>query len=174
MEGFMACIVASQTDGAALTNTTTATSLLPQEAKATLPPRYFDKIGKKIRVRASGRVSSAASSPGTFTFDVRFGATIVATSQAISLNTSQTNITWSLEWELTCRAVGSSGNLIHTATLISAAFSGNPVAIPASAPAVGSNFDTSASQVVDFFGTFGTANASNSITCHQFEVISLN
>jgi hypothetical protein len=43
------------------------------------------------------------------------------------------------------------------------------IGLPASAPAVGSNFDSAASQVVDMFGTWSLNNA-NSIQVHQFKM----
>ncbi len=185
-KGWQETLITSQVDGTALTGSTSATSILPGAAKLTLPPNFFDVIGKKIRVKASGRITTVVTTPGTLTLDVRFGAVIVATSQAFALNvTAQTNATWELEWDLTCRAIGSSttANMMHTGKWISRASLNAPavgtttgvgaVLIPDTAPAVGTGFDSTTSQVVDLFATWSISNA-DSIQVHQYELISLN
>ena len=178
--------ITAQIDGSALSNTTTPTSILPAQAKCTLEPQN-GFIGKKYRVKASGRISTVVTTPGTLTLDIRFGSVIVATSQAIALNvTAQTNATWDLEWDLTVRAVGgsTSANIMHTAKWISRASLNAPavgttngvgtVLIPDTAPAVGTGFDSTATQTVDMFATWSVANASNSIQVHQYEFTEIN
>lgn len=185
--GYEAVAITAQLDGAALTASTTATSLLPGQSKPTLPAQFFDRVGKMIKVTARGRISNIVTTPGTITLDIRLGSVIVATSQALQLNAvAKTNVTFSLEWLLTARAVGASttANLMHTAVFTSEAVvgagtgaagsTGNGVLlIPASAPAVGTGFDSTAAQVLDLFGTFSLNNA-NSIQVHQFLVEDLN
>lgn len=182
-KGWVECLITAQVDGAALTNTTTRTSIIPTHAKITLPAGYFDVAGKKWKVKASGRISNVTAAPGNITFDIALGSIVIATTQAIALNaTAKTNVTWELEWDLTIRAVGgtTTANAMHTAKWISESASGGVagqalvVLIPASAPAVGAGFDSTASQLVDLFATFSTANASNSIQLHQFDILSLN
>src|SRR5271154_4357852 len=105
MLGYAWTLITAQGDGGALTNTTPA-SILPTQAKFTLPANFLS-IGTTLRVRSAGRISTVVTTPGTFTFDIRFGAVIVATSPAFALNVvAQTNVTWVLQWDLTCRAVG--------------------------------------------------------------------
>ena len=183
---FVESLINSQVDGAALTNTTTATSLLVGASKYTLYGGFFDVIGKKIKVKAAGRISTVVTTPGSLTLDIRLGAVIAANGGAMSLNVvAKTNVPWFLEWELTCRAIGSGtgANLMHQGFWISEAVIGAAVPtvggagthmLPNAAPAVGTGFDSTASQVVDLFGTWSVANASNSILVHQFELISLN
>lgn len=186
-KGYTETLISSQVDGAALASSTAATSILPSQAKFTLAPNFFDVIGKKIRVKASGRISTVVTTPGTLTLDLRFGSVIVATSQAFALNiVAQTNQTWELEWDLTARSVGgsTSATLIHTGRWTSRASLNAPavatttgigaVLIPETAPAVGTGFDSTASQQVDFFATWSVSNAANSILVHQYDLISLN
>lgn len=177
-------LVASQVDGAALTNSTTATSLLPAQAKYTLPANFFGYLGKSLRIKAAGRISTVVTTPGTLTLDIRFGSTVVANGGAMNLNTTaQTNATWLLEMMLTARAVGSTANLMWIAEWKSRAIIGSAAVasggvtvtpLPDTAPAVGNNFDATTTQQVDFFGTWSVANASNSITAHHFYLESLN
>lgn len=181
MLGYSWTAVASQVDGAALASSTSATSLLPSSAKFTLPANFLS-IGTKFRVRAAGRVSTVVTTPGTLTLDVRFGSVIIATSPAFALNiVAKTNVSWILEWDMTCRAIGgsTSANFMHIGKWTSEAVIGSPVPgtggsgvllIPASAPAVGTGFDSTAAQQIDLFGTWSISNAANSILCHQFDV----
>lgn len=169
----------SSADGTALTNSTTATSIIPTAAICNLPAGTL-QVGRNFRVRATGRISTVASTPGTLTFDVRFGSVTVWTSGAITLNTTaQTNTSWYLDLVLTIRAVGSgtSANLIGIGSFVSRAIIASPAEnaggvgerlVPDSAPAVGTGFDSTAAQNVDFRATWSVASASNSIQCHQY------
>lgn len=174
-------------DGTALASSTTATSILPASRKFTLPSYFFDNIGKSLRLRASGRISTVVTTPGTLTLEVRFGSIVVASSGAMSLNTTaQTNVNWSLDWMLTCRAIGAStsANLMHQGTWESHAVIGSaaPTAggagqhmIPYNAaPAVGTGFDSTAAQTVDLFATWSISNAANSIQLHMASLDALN
>lgn len=164
-------------DGTALTNTTTATSILPGDtAKAVIPAQDAWGPGKLYRVRAFGRLSSAAATPGNLTLDIRFGSVIVATSQALALATSLANNTWRLEWDLYVRTIGNgtTATIMHSGQVIGVTAAAGLNQIPATAPAVGTGFDSTSSQTVDLFATFSVANASNSITLHGFSIESLN
>jgi hypothetical protein len=184
--GYSAMLISAQGDGAALTNSTTLTSILPPQAKLTLPANFLDVIGKKLRIFASGRISNVVTTPGTLTLQFRMGPTsniIVATSQAIPLNiVAKTNVTWILEWFLTLRAVGggTTANLMHTGyflseSVVSAAVGAAVAAdIPASAPAVGTGFDSTVANVIDLQAQFSVLTATTSIQLHQFELWSEN
>lgn len=180
-------LVTSQVDSTALTNTVTATSIIPAAARFTLPSSFF-AVGKKLRLTAQGRISTVVTTPGTLTFSVRIGTgpVICATSDALTLNiVAKTNAAWDLEWILTCRAIGggTSANLMHNGTWKSEAVIGSPLVtvggvgvlpLVAAAPAVGTGFDSTAVQIVDLFGTWSVANAANSILTHQYDLVSLN
>jgi hypothetical protein len=171
---FLEPLIEQQIDGTALTNTTTPTSLLAAAAKFTIPANFL-QIGRELVVRAAGRISTAGSSPGTFTFDVRFGSVIAFNGGASgTLAVSASNLTWIFESVLTCRSIGAStsATMLGSGTLISAALSATtPIQLlPASSPAAGTGFDSTAAFVVDVFGTWSVANASNSIRLDQFSL----
>jgi hypothetical protein len=174
-------------DGAALTASTTPTSLVHATAKVGLYANFF-KIGKRIAVVASGRVSNIVTTPGTLTLDVRMGPTsniVVANGGAMALNVvAKTNVPWLLYWEMTCRAVGNgtSANLFHQGEWTSESVIGSAVPasggagthmLPNAAPAVGTGFDSTVSMIADLFATWSLNNA-NSIQCHQFHIMELN
>jgi hypothetical protein len=175
-------LISAQVDGTALANTTTATSILPAAAKYTLPANFF-AIGRVLRVNMWGRVSNIVTTPGTLTLDVRFGSTVVFNGGAMSLNTTaKTNVTWRAIMMLTCRAIGggTTANLMGTgdwtseSAVSSAANTANDIMMPASVPAVGTGFDSTASQAVDIFATWSIANAGNSIQLHQYTLEAMN
>ena len=175
-------LVTSQVDGTAVT-AASPTSCIPAAAKYTLRPNFLDRLGQKLYIKASGRVSSVITTPGTMRFDVRLGATVVFDGLAVLLDTAaaHTNVGWWLEMELTVRAIGTSANLMGQGFLTSRNLLGAPTApAPAltamlpwnSAPAVGNNFDSTASQQVDIF--FTQTVATGSLTVHQYELIAAN
>lgn len=162
-------LITAQGDGSSLAGTT-AGSLLPAAAKFTIPANLL-KIGDRLRINAGGRITTGAT-PGTWLPEVRAGASTVIFSGGTSgtLATSQTNLTWRLQIDLTVRAIGASANVIGTGELKSAILSATtPVLLlPASAPAVGSNFDSTTSFVLDLYSTF--SQAGTSATLHEFEL----
>ena len=185
-QGYIATLLNSIADGAALSNTTTATSLLPVIAKPTLPANYLF-AGKMFRVRATGRISTVVTTPGTLTLAFRLGSVDVFTSGAMTLNTvAQTNTPWIYDAIMTVRAVGATttanrlgqGTWTSHAVIGSAAIGTGGAGIQMmpynAAPAVGTGFDSTAAQLVDLFGTWSVNNAANSITCHQFLIEDLN
>lgn len=172
--GYENTLVTVVGDGTAVT-AAAATSLLTGSAssgKKTLPANYFDFVGKQLRIQAHGRISSVVTTPGTARFDVRFGATVVFDGLAILLDSvaAHTNVGWFLNILLTCRAVGATGNLFGIGWWICEDILGVPATAPKGAltavlpwnlaPAIGANFDTTASQQVDLFFTQTVATGS--------------
>jgi hypothetical protein len=182
-QGWQQTLITAQADGTALT-AAAAASCIPASAKFTLPANFFSYLGQQLLVKASGRISSLITTPGTARYDVRFGANVVADSQAILLDTvaAHTNVGWYLELLLTCRVLGTAGNLMQSGSWVCEDILGVPATAPKgvvtallpwnAAPAVGANFDTTTTQVVDLF--FTQTVATGSMTLHQYSLISLN
>ena len=176
-------LITSQVDGAALANSGSTTSILPGAAKYTLPSNYFGVIGKAIRITAFGRVSTVTGSAGNLTLAINFGTIAspiaVWSSGTIAMNNSaQTNVSWLLSLVLTGRAIGTGtiATLIGGGTFETfgvAATAGQNL-VPASAPAVGTGFDSTITNTVDLTALWSFASASNSILCHEFVFESLN
>lgn len=178
-------LISQQVDGVAIATSITETILNHSSARYTLPANFFDTIGKRIRVRCGGRIGCTNLQP-TMTFRLRFGGVggiAVAASQAIlPVATAKTNVTFDFEWYLTCRAIGAAtaANLMHIGMLTSEACLGSvanvaaATAIPLSAPAVGTGFDSTIANTVDLTFQWGTSNASNTIQSHMYILESLN
>lgn len=175
-------LVTAQVDGTQILNSVTQASIIPPAAKYTLPAN-FHSIGKKLRIQARGRVSNVVTTPGTLLFQVLYGATAVFNNGAatIALNTTvKTDVTWELDITLTCRAIGASANLMGickwTSESVVGAAAGTALTayIPASAPAVGSNFDSTVAQVVDLQAKFSVATATTAMTLHDYSLEAMN
>ena len=179
-QGWWETLISSQVDGAALTAAATA-SMLPAAAEYTLPANFFKNIGQQLLIKAAGRISCVITTPGTARYQVFFGATSVFDSTAMNLNVvAKTTVNWYLELLLTCRAIGTSANLMCQGLWTSEAGIASPLpTVGGSAtftlpyntvPAVGSNFDSTAAQKVDVH--FTQTVATGSMTCHQYQIIS--
>lgn len=171
-------LISAQIAGTALSASTTPTSLLPGAARLNFPSNYW-AIGTHFKVVASGQISTAAAAPGTLTLDFRVGGTVVFNGGATgTLATSATNLTWVWEFHLTCRSIGNGtgATVIGTGILTSAALSAaTPIFLtPASAPATGTGFDSTASNYLDLFATWSVNSASNSIQLLQYGCSMMN
>jgi hypothetical protein len=176
-------LATAQTSGAAYASSVTPTSILPTAAKKILFDGFFKQPGKKIEIRAGGQISNIVTTPGTLTLEVRFGAIVAFSSGAIPLNiVAKTNVTWEYTAKLTCFAVGGGtganmmgfGRFTSESVLSSPAGLANTCMLPASAPAVGAGFDSSAAQAVDLFATWSVNNSGNSIQLMDYTLIALN
>ena len=164
-------------DGAALTASITATSILHGSGKAALPAGAL-QLGSTIKATLRGRVSNIITTPGTLTFDMRFGSVIISALGALNLNVAaNTNASFELELIAVIRALGTgtAANAMVTARCTSRALVGaalvasggdQVIILPDTAPAVGTGFDSTLAQAIDVFATWSLNNA-NSIQVHQ-------
>jgi hypothetical protein len=152
-----------------------ATDLCPA-GDFTFPTNYF-QVGSKFRITALG-IASTTTGSNTMTFTVQLGATTInATFGAITFLASQTNQKWKVVIDCECRAVGTSSSttfacqgVFHCSTALLAV---TTQLLPASgALSLGTGVDVTATQKLALYGTWSAV--SNSITCEQYEVTSLN
>jgi len=172
-------VMAGYTDGPVQT-AVGPLSCLPTYVPTTIPAGYW-QVGRIWRITAGGRISTAASTPGTFRLDLRFSAITVFDTLAIACTTSQTNIPWFLKLILTCRTVGTStsstlfsqGFVSSLAFLNTAAPGTGPWAgvtpIPFNtAPVAGTGFDSTIPNPLDF--RFTQTTNTGSFTMHTFVI----
>lgn len=173
-------ISSAYTDGPTLT-AAAAASCVPTYVPAPIPGNYW-QIGRTWRITASGRISCAVTTPGTARFDLRMGAVTAWDSLAIPLNiVAKTNVLWRLNVDLVCRSVGptTAATLFGTGTFFSEA--NINTALPATGPGpggqmvpyntppvVGTGFDSTVSNAMDF--RFTQTVATGSLTMHQFTI----
>jgi hypothetical protein len=108
--------------------------------------------GKVLRATIYGKFTTS-SSPGTATFQVMWGGTggtSLASSGALTLVASATNIPWKLEYLIQCTAAGAllcqGGLWTFTSVLATPAFA----LIPASAPAAVTGLTFTSAEALDF------------------------
>lgn len=163
---------------------TTAKTILPGSSVVTLAPNFFT-VGKQLLIRALLGVSNIVTTPGTLTFQVMVGAVIAETTGAIQLNaTAHTLLPMWLEVMLTCRTIGSGTNAtlmgaarvqgIHptlTAGQTDSVNTGGIQSAPATAPAVGTGFDSTVSNTLDLWAGFSISNAGNGVQVQMYQVL---
>jgi hypothetical protein len=187
-QSWQGVLISMQGDTAAAVTSTGEATLLLAQAKYVLPANFLTYPGQALRIRAMGRISNIITTPGTLTLRVKFNTTpiIVAASQAMQLNAvAKTNVTWILDWDLTVRTVGggTSATLMHSGQWQSESVVGagtgaagstgiGALNIPASAPAVGTGFDSTVANVIDLTAQFSLTG--NSMLAHSYKLESIN
>lgn len=161
-------------DGTALANSTTLTDISP--AKSLVIPAQYLYPGQVFQVVANGRVSTTATP--TLNLGIYYGAvagTALGTTGAITTTSGVTNVPWRLEAWVKIKTKGATGTALTIGEVggISGTAGVSVVPIPASAPA-DVTIDTTAAKDLTVGATWGTASASNTITCHQFFIIAWN
>lgn len=169
-------------DIAAVTLSTTAKALYPASNFPVLGGQYFARPGKALRIRLFGRITTAAT-PGNGSFNIYYGSgadaagTLLMTGTAIALSASQTNLSWMMECDVTCRSTGSAGTLFCTGySLFNNAVIAStlqPIMLPASAPAVSGSVDLTAANIisVQYLRSGSTA---ETMQVHQAQIIALS
>lgn len=179
--GYSACLAQANAAGNAVAATTTQTSLLTGSASqgvCTLPANWLgNSPAAQFHLRAAGVISTPAATQGNATWTVVVGAVNAAVSPTYTSQASQTNITWIIELDLSVRAVGSgtTANLMSigkvTTALVSAT---NLINLwPATAPVVGTGFNSTTALTVDLQFTWSNNTAGNTITLYQYALWSL-
>lgn len=180
-QGWAETLITAQSDGTANT-AGTAASAIPAAAKKTLEAGFFS-IGKWLKIIASGRISTAITTPGTPQWDVRFGATVVFDGLAMLADTAAAHTTrpWYLEIDLFCRSIGTAATVFGVGRFTSEIVRGSgtmPLGVLTamlpwnSTPAVGNTFDSTATQAVDLF--FTQSVGTGSMTLHNYALLSMN
>lgn len=136
-------------DEAAVTLATTYKALIPT-GRYNLGTQFFNKIGRKLRIRAFGKITTVLT-PGNGQMGILFGTNAdangvtVCQSAAFALTASQTNLSWEAEFYISARSLGATGTLFGTGRLLFnnavVANTLQPIMIPASAAAVSAACD---------------------------------
>ncbi len=156
----------STTGDVTVANTVTETDLIDGSnfvGTKTIPANFFT-AGKSFRIKARG-FQSTTGTP-TIRFRVRIGGlsgTIVADSGAQTILKNLVNGGFSVEAEITCRSVGSSGTVIGQGSCSVSADAASSAIFALVATSV-STIDTTASQALFLTVEWGTAASGNTIT----------
>ncbi len=168
----------STASGSAVGNTTTETIVFPN---LVIPANYMAD-GRVLRGRIYGQIGNVVTAAPTVTFRIRWGGvagTVLAASAAITTSaTAFTAAMWSMEFLIVTRTNGTAGSLFATGEVnISndatpqARFMGSA---GANTPAAVSSLDLTADTALSISAQWGTANAANTLTGHQYILEALN
>jgi len=178
--------LASQRAVGILYNTyTTAKSVLNPQDLVALPVNYL-QVGSKYQIRARGGLSNIVTTPGTVTFQVMMGSVVVFTTGAIQMTTTA-NTLLPFDFDVTMRldssGSGTSAKFLGMGKLagigLTIGSGANPtvtdtfITVPVTAPAVGTGFDSTVSEILDFWVGFSSSNAGNGVQLYDYEVLRL-
>jgi hypothetical protein len=183
---FQETLVTQQGAGTLFATYTTPKSVINPQALVQLPGGFF-YVGRKLRVIAKGGISNIVTTPGTMQFQVKLGPTanIAAfDTGALQLNASaHTTLPFWLEIELTCRSVGSgtAATLFGLAQITGKMFTSTAgqtddaqgmqtLLAPATAPGVGTGFDSTTASILDLWAGFSISNAGNGVQIQSYAV----
>lgn len=176
--------------GAAFNTYTTAKSVINAQNLYSFAPNYF-QVGTKLRLTIHMAISNIVTTPGTVVFQVMLGSVVVFTTGNIQLNaTAHTLLPAKLVVDLTCQVANTTvGGAIaqfmgqgvltgvmftKTAGQTDGANSETVINVPVTSPALGTAFDGTISQILDFWAGFSISNGGNGIKVAQYEVELLN
>lgn len=185
MPGYSQLLTCQHTAGTSFASYTTAKSVINPQAVYTIPAGSL-RIGDYLRVRASGGISNVITTQVQFTFQIMMGTLatpiIAHTSQALlTTNVAHTLIPFVYEcWmRVDTEGSGTTAKFLSQAQLNGIMFPisgnvGDPTATtglilcPATTPAVGTGWDSTIANVLDFFVGIQTNAAGNGIQVYQY------
>ena len=179
-------LVTQRAAGTLFNTYTNAKTIINQQDLYSLYPNAF-QIGRKLRVTAHMGISNIATTPGTITFQVMLGSIVAWTSGAVQLNaTAHTTLPAKLVVDLTCQLANTGvGGVIaklmgqgvltgvmftKTAAQVDGVNSETVINVPVTAPALGTAFDGTISQILDFWVGFSISNSGNGVQIAQYDV----
>ena len=153
----------AQTQTVTVANTVTETNLDGTGSGSKTIPANYLKAGTSLRISALG-AHSAASNPN-LRLRLYLGSVLLLDTGNFSTINS-TNITWELQAFITCRTIGASGTVNAQGYFNYAGGGyGRSQNMFGMVNTSDTTLDTTASQLLKLTATWGTASASNSITC---------
>lgn len=138
-------------------NTVTETSLLGVGQGTLTFPADFFTAGSVVRITMRGELSDTGTPD--FTLRLKFGSTVIADVGPTAL-TGVSSVEWMLDALITCRAAGASGTFIGGGLFDYD--DGTELALDSDTDVT---VDTTGELTLDVTWEWGTANASNTVTC---------
>jgi hypothetical protein len=132
----------------------------------------FFRPGRRIRITANGLITFTAAGP-TLTVEGRLGGTVVSTGVSVSVPPAVTAYGIHIDTQLTCRTAGATGT-IYGSGYFNAISAVVGQATISEMDKTATTIDTTASQVIDLFGTWSANTAGNTVTITDVMVEILN
>lgn len=177
-------VLTSQRAAGTLFNTyTTAKSVLNVTELLPLPGNTLT-VGSKLRIRVWGGLSNIVTTPGTVTFQVMMGNIVVWSSGALQMATTANTLSpFMLDLVVRLDSAGATtaakfigGGKLEALNLQLGAGAANGTVTdsilmaPAGAPAVGTGFDSTIANILDFWVGFSISNAGNGVQLYDYTV----
>lgn len=187
LQTFQETLLCQKAAGTLFNTYTTAKTVINPTELITLPANWW-YVGRSLKIDVAGAISNIVTTPGLMNFQVKIGSVAAFDTGNIQLNaTAHTTLPFWLEILLTCRATGNStnANLMGLATATGKMFTATAgqtdnaqdmpsLLAPATAPVVGTGFDSTIANILDFFVGFTISNAGNGVRIDQYIVQALN
>lgn len=164
--GFLELQASAGEAGPTLTGTSEASIIPPTVRDIYQGAPYFNGLGESLILMLSGIISTVGATPGTLTFNVKFGAIKVWAQATPTLDTSLTNKSWKLFLPLSQYAVGASAAMRGIGDF---AYNSKALLLPDTAPANGSAFDGASPGLIDVTAQFSVTG--NSLTVQQYHLL---
>lgn len=162
-------------DGTALANSTTLTDITPAP-QITIAANLLE-AGVELEIKAFGNFSTTGTP--TLLLGIYYGGvagTALAASSAVTTGSGAASWPWYLHYNCVVRSTGSSGSIngqgFYQLGTSLTAFSTR--AIPETLAARTVTVDTTAGKAITIGAQWGTASASNTITCNDISVCLVN
>lgn len=169
-------------DETAVTLASTNKALIPAVRYNGLGTQFFNKIGRKLRIRAFGKITTGAT-PGNLTVALLWGTgadangTSIVASAAVALIASQSNISWEFEAYVHARSLGATGTLFGTGRFCAGpaviATTASPMFLPASAAVVSGSLDLTG-VLIPSLQALRSGSTAESMTVQDFDISPMN
>lgn len=185
--GYPQCLKTQHAAGTLFTGYTTSKSVINPQALLVIPAGFL-QVGDQLRITVAGAISNIVTTPGTITFEVKFGPTaniIAFTTGALQLNaTAHTTLPFWLDILLSLRSDGPGATaaqfmgqaivsglmMTRTAGQTDDAQGIQALTAPATAPALGTAYDSTVANLLDLWAGFSISNAGNGVQIQQYMV----
>ncbi len=184
---FTQVLTSQKAAGSANATYTTAKSVINASELVTLPANYLT-IGSKFRISALLALSNIVTTPGTFAIQIMMGSIVAFTTGNIQLNaTAHTSLPLVFEAVLRVDSIGSGTTAKFlgqskmtgiqptlTAAQVDAVNTSGSFLGPVTLPAVGTGFDSTIANILDFWVGFSISNSGNGVTVQDYMVEQLS
>lgn len=185
-QGWAQGLAAQSVAGTLFATFTTAKTVINQEALYPIGANTL-KVGDSFTVTVSGGISNIVTTPGTIVFQIMMGSVVAWSSGNIQLNaTAHTTLPFRLIVDLTVQLVnttvgGAIAKVVGVGVLTGVMFTKTAgqtdgantesvIMVPVTAPALGTAFDSTITQTLDFWAGFSISAGGNGIQIWQYRV----
>lgn len=162
-------------DGTAVASTASETIAIPN---VTIPANYMQD-GRTLKITAFGELSTTGTP--TIQFFVRWGGvsgTLLAKSDTITCTNNSSKLNWYVVAYITTRTNGSSGSLYSmgfaTVQLTTSTNTDNVMGAGGTNTPAAATCDLTADTALAFSVQWSASSASNTLTCHNYYIESIN